>query len=111
MSSIAPPVVTGMNDRGDLVGLIALASGSTPFVYEGGTFSYPVLPANLIRPAFEGINDSGLVYGQGRDASSRLFEVFTLMNGQATVLPLSAPGLVSFRTGFGWLKTMPDCSV
>ena len=105
VESSAPSLLaTGMNDRGDLVGVLGLISGNSPYVYQGGAISYPVLPSSLTRAVFEGISDSGLVYGQGRDASSHLSEVFTVTNGQVTVLPLSAPGLASFRTGAGLLS-------
>ncbi len=100
-SSTFSDIVTGINDRGDVAGVLIGATGGTAYVYQHGTVSYPSPPANLVRSLLLGLNNEDLGYGRGLDPSRHLSQVFTVTNGQSTVLPLSAPGLTSFTTECG----------
>jgi hypothetical protein len=91
-SNIYPLSVTGLNDRGDLVGtLFDKDFNTTPFLVRDGVVSTTGLPADA-SPFLYGINNAGLAYGTYFDNADGLLKVYTLTGGTVTTLPLAAPG-------------------
>jgi hypothetical protein len=83
-----------MNDRGDVVGDLTSSNFSTtPYLYVNGTVGYLNLPNGVEGPYLYGINNAGFAYGALFNSSAQIGQVFTVLNGNLTVLPLSAPGL------------------
>jgi hypothetical protein len=96
-STIYQLSVTGINDRGVVVGNLR-DRDLTPYVFRKGAVEYPAFPAGFGFPLLYGVNNAGLAYSAGGDLSTRTLQVFTLSDGTVTVLPLSAPGFPSFDT-------------
>lgn len=91
--------VTGLNDRGDVVGnLYDKDFNQTPYIIQGGVVSYPDFPADSF-PYMYGINDAGIAYGSYFDDAAGLGRVFTVAAGAVTPLLLSAPGFNNFDSG------------
>ena len=96
-------LVTGINDRGDVVGNVTNADGSyTPYVERGGVTQSITLPSNSI-PASPfvsgvmGIGAGGLAYGNYIDQNG-LEHIFTATGAVATDLAPSIPGFNQFTT-------------
>lgn len=94
--------VTGIDDRGFMVGNVTNQDGSqTPYIARNGVAEFPILPGEF--PLLDGISNAGTIYASTVYSDTNAIGVFTLRDGIVNRLPISAPGITHFfsETGRG----------
>src|ERR1700686_3928308 len=91
--SISPPIATGINDAGQIVG----SDNSDGFFYSGGNYTalqYPE-PGGVVWTGAEGINDAGQIVG-----SYRTNVVHGFLYSSGSYITLDDPLATTIATGF-----------
>jgi hypothetical protein len=96
-SSSFSNIVTGINDRGDVVGNLTNPDRTqTPYVFREGSARTPALPWTAHR--FSGISGSGAICGPAADPATGARFPFLFRDGMAERLPVSAPDIFHYFT-------------